>query len=89
MAALVPEGPGTALPIIIFISAAESFAALTFFPEHLPKSPFVWALIRFFAVNVVLYLVYLIEVWPRLLSPLRHLPRPKVCYKLTQLVRRY
>lgn len=67
------------LPTIVFVSAAESFAAVIFVPEHLPQNPFVWALVRFIGLNIFLYLVYLIEIWPRILSPLRHLPRPKVC----------
>lgn len=69
-----------AWPVIIGGAAVEAFAAVALFPQYLPENPFVYTFIRCLGFNVFLYLFYLIEVWPRMLSPLRHLPRPKVSY---------
>ncbi|KAF2102495.1 putative P450 monooxygenase [Rhizodiscina lignyota] len=65
------------VPTIVLVSALESFAAVTFISERLLRNAFLWTLIRLIALNVLLYIIYLVEIWPRLLSPLRHLPRPK------------
>lgn len=35
--------------------------------------------LRVLVVNIVLKLLYHVVLWPRFLSPLRHLPQVKVC----------
>ncbi|KAF2402949.1 putative P450 monooxygenase [Trichodelitschia bisporula] len=65
------------VPVLILTAAAEAFALTLLIPEHLPPHPFVWTLIRTSALNVGLYTLWTVFIYPFFVSPLRHLPQPK------------
>jgi hypothetical protein len=66
------------VPALALAAAAEAFAITVFLPQYLPHNPFVWTLIRTTAANFGLFFFYHVFLYPFFLSPLRHLPSPKV-----------
>jgi len=65
------------LPALTLASAAESFIITLAIPQYLPRNPFVWIFVRTIAVNLAIYAVYRLFIYPFFISPLRHLPQPK------------
>jgi cytochrome P450 len=64
------------IPLVALSTVAEAFAITLLFPQYLPHNPFVWTLIRTSALNITLFFIYNVFIWPFLLTPLRHLPQP-------------
>lgn len=66
------------IPTLLLSAAAEAFVLILAVPQFLPANPLLWTLIRTTILNVGLYLVYKVFVYPFMLSPIRHLPSPSV-----------
>lgn len=70
---------GLPTPLVLLIATVvESAAAVVLLPDYLPEHPLLWVFVRAIGLNLALYAFYRITVYPRLLSPLRHLPGPSV-----------
>lgn len=70
------------MAVLAVAAIAEAFAITILLPQHLPHNPFVWTLLRTLALNFALYGTYELVLYPYFLSPLRHLPGPKVSIAL-------
>jgi hypothetical protein len=68
----------TVVPRLLLSAVAEAVAIALFFYQHLPHNPLVWVLPRTLALNFGLFIVYSVFIYPFFISPLRHLPCPKV-----------
>ncbi|PGH00588.1 hypothetical protein GX51_05687 [Blastomyces parvus] len=71
------------LPIVGGISVLESYILQR---TVLPESAFYGLCLRLLAVNIVLKLLYHVVIWPRFLSPLRHLPLVKGRLNMVKVV---
>lgn len=70
---------GIPKPVLFMgVTALESLLITLAIPQHLPEHPLLYVFFRLFAVQLALYLFYAITIYPRFVSPLRHLPEPKV-----------
>ncbi|EGP83633.1 putative P450 monooxygenase [Zymoseptoria tritici IPO323] len=61
----------------LLVTAVEAFVVASLFADHLPEHPLLRVFFRLLALNVGGYALYRIVIYPRLLTPLRNLPRPK------------
>jgi hypothetical protein len=73
----------TVVPKLLLAAVAEAAVITTLFPQHLPRNPLIWTLLCALALNFGLFTVYSVFIYPFFISPLRHLPRPKVDKKYT------
>lgn len=64
--------------LAVLLAAAQTTLVLVAFPQYLPENPFAWTFIRLLGLNFGLWLVWRVFIYPFYLSPLRHLPMPKV-----------
>ncbi|CZT23390.1 related to isotrichodermin C-15 hydroxylase (cytochrome P-450 monooxygenase CYP65A1) [Ramularia collo-cygni] len=62
--------------LLLLATVIESAATVALIPQYLPEHPLLWVFVRAIGLNVALYAFYRITIYPRLLSPLRHLPGP-------------
>jgi len=76
--AVVMAGQLPAPVAFVFITVTESLAFLRFLPQYLPNNSFKYAVGCAVLVNPVLCGVYKLYIHPYFVSPLRHLPGPKV-----------
>lgn len=63
---------------LVFAAVAEAFVIILLFRDHLPKNPLLWTLLRCIIFNHVAFITWAMGIQPYFLSPLRHLPHPKV-----------
>jgi hypothetical protein len=67
-------------PLLLLIcTTIEALLVVLAKPDLLPQHFLVWLTVSLAAINSFIYLVYTVEIYPRWISPLRHLPLPKVC----------
>lgn len=66
------------IPALLLSAAAEAFVLTLAVPQFLPANPLLWTLIRTTILNLGVYFIYKVFVYPFLLSPMRHLPSPRV-----------
>lgn len=71
--------------VLLLATAVESAAVVVLLPQYLPEHPLLWVFVRLIGLNIAAYAFYRITIWPRLLSPLRHLPGPSVSAIMTML----
>jgi len=65
-------------PILFFVATAvESFVITLAVPQYLPKHPLLYVFLRLFAIQFALVAFYKLTIYPRFVSPVRHLPHPK------------
>ncbi|TLD18681.1 cytochrome P450 monooxygenase FUM15-like [Venturia nashicola] len=64
------------IPTLLFSAAAEAFILTLAVPHYLPANPLLWTLLRTTLVNIGIYAIYKVFIYPFLLTPLRHLPSP-------------
>jgi hypothetical protein len=66
-------------PVLLLLSTAvEGLAVALVVPRTVPVRSKITILLLF-TLNVFLWLLYKIFIYPSFFSPLRHLPSPKVC----------
>ncbi|KAF2156400.1 putative P450 monooxygenase [Myriangium duriaei CBS 260.36] len=61
---------------IIFAAVAETLFVSIAVPQYLAANPLLWTLLRAITLNIVIYAIYSVAIWPFFFSPLRHLPNP-------------
>lgn len=61
---------------LVLLSAAESYALITFAPQYRPLGGLGRLVERFGLLNVALYTIYAVFIYPTFLSPLRKVPGP-------------
>ena len=71
----------------IFLSSAAASVASVYYvtPSYLPASATANFLLSFFA-QFIAVAIYKVIIYPKLLSPLRHLPSPSVSFLLRRQV---
>ena len=74
---LPEEQPWARYPIWIGLSILISILLSAFAPQYLIGRSFFWAVVAAFFAQCFLYLFYAVVIYPRFLSPLRHLPQPE------------
>ncbi|KAF2452826.1 cytochrome P450 monooxygenase [Lineolata rhizophorae] len=62
---------------LITASALGSILAKKFTPEYAPCDSYLWTAALIYVVGGTLLILYVNIIYPNLLSPLRHLPRPR------------
>nr|POE74308.1 cytochrome p450 97b3, chloroplastic [Quercus suber] len=69
--------PGIPAPaLLLLVTAAESAVAIVALKQHLPEHPLVYVFSRLLGLQVLIYLIYKIFIYPFYLNPLRDLPGP-------------
>jgi hypothetical protein len=64
-------------PIIFVVATAiESVLITLAVPQYLPAHPLLYVFWRLFALQFTVYSIYVLSIYPRFISPLRHLPGP-------------
>ena len=63
---------------ITISSLASSFGHLRLAPQYSPSSYFVATFLLVFLVESIVAVTWQAIIWPRFVSPLRHLPEPPV-----------
>ena len=67
------------VPLLLVLSAAlESVVATYAVPQYLPPNPFNWLFLRLAAIQVGLWVLWAVFIYPFFFSPFLDLPRPKV-----------
>ena len=60
-------------------SIAVSILLIVWAPHYSLGRSYIWTALSFFALQWVIYGIYAVVIYPRYVSPLRHLPTPPVC----------
>ena len=66
------------LPFVLS-AALEGLLLRAVLPQHLSEYSFYLLVLFLTALNLSLWMAYKVGIYPNFLSPLRHLPKPKVC----------
>lgn len=74
------------VPGLLLSAVAEAVAITILFPQHLPHNSLVWALLGTLALNFSVFFAYSVFIYPFFISPLRHLPGPKVGWIYTAVL---
>jgi len=72
--------------VFIILTAIESVAVLQYLSRYLTDTPLKYVFGSAVAVNLVSYGFYTLYIYPYFVSPLRHLPGPKVLDELMYAV---
>jgi hypothetical protein len=68
------------LPSLTLAAAAESFLAIRLFPDYYGTQSHLATVATILLINYAFGLVFWTLLYPRLFSPLRRIPGPKVSY---------
>ena len=68
----------------LFSATLEGCLLRAFWPQYLTDFPFYTIILCLTALNLSLWVIYKVEIYPNFLSPLRHLPKPKVYPTVSQ-----
>lgn len=64
--------------LVLLVTAVECAVIVTAIPQYLPDHPFTYVFLRLFSLQFGALAFYKLTIYPRFVSPLRHLPHPKV-----------
>lgn len=63
---------------LLLAALAESIIASLLFPQQLPKYTLPYLFLQLYSLQLAILAIYNVLIYPFFLSPLRHLPKPKV-----------
>ena len=63
---------------ILLTSAVLSALLVRTVPEYSIQSSYIWTFLTIVAVRLLIFGTWVVIIWPKFLSPLRHLPQPPV-----------
>ena len=72
--------PGQSFPWRAFAltSLTAGVVVSSYKAKQSPLTTFIWIFIQAFSLQIALFTIYRVILYPKFFSPLRHLPHPKV-----------